>query len=65
MAAATGVGLVMVVELWIVALDATAADDTHHAEIGMYLLLVGHVVLTLATAAGEHTLQRNRPDSVS
>ena len=64
-AAATGVGLVMVVELWIVALDATIGDDRHHAEIGMHLLLVGYVVLTLATAAGEHTMQRNRPDNAS
>jgi formate hydrogenlyase subunit 3/multisubunit Na+/H+ antiporter MnhD subunit len=64
-AAATGVGLVLVVELWIAALNSTLSDERHHAEIGMHLLLIGYVVLTLATAAAERTMLRNRADSAN
>jgi hypothetical protein len=63
-AAAAGVGFVLVAEFVIVMLDsATSEDERHHAEIGVHLALVGYVVVTLATAAAERTTLRDRAHS--
>lgn len=62
-AAATGVAVVLVFELWIALLNWAEPTERHHAEIGVHLALVGYLVIALATAAAERTTLRARADS--